>query len=159
MVPDNIPLSPLCRWLLFSKLSQSTFPGLGSLSSSAASTGSVGKSSRPLEYDTRALACWFVPALSNAQQASMGVLHLSGSWCTSSGSLEGTGTGCLEHLHLSIYFFSNALPRIRPTISCWVGGTRITASSKDRGPLLYFPSGDAIGFQLQDCLTLLVQDT
>ena len=152
---DDIPASPLCRWLLFSRVSQWMFPGLRSVSTSATCTGSVGKASRPLECNTRALACLCAPALGNTQEASMGFSHLSRSWCTSSGFLGGTGSRYSEHLHLSINF-----------LATWCQGPwyptgpgdeelqqRVKQWLRDHRPLLYFPSGGATSFHLQDYLS------
>ena len=88
---------PLCRWPLFTRVSQCMAWGLN-LYPLVQHT----ESPSPLACNTRVLACWCVAALSNGHEASMGFLHFSRSWCTASGISGGAGTRCSQHLYLFI---------------------------------------------------------
>lgn len=90
--------------VFLSSVSQETFLDWGFPPLAWYTTVSLGKGPKPSEHNTRVLACWYA-WLQLTPRKCHGVLHLSRSWCTSSGFLGGTGTRYSGHVYLSINFF------------------------------------------------------
>ena len=102
------------------RVSQSSSPGLGSPSNGRLPQG-LWESPRHLEHNTRALAYWFTAAVSNAQEASIGVLIYQGAAVPPQRSYK-----ALAQDVLSIYvypLFNNITPDSEPLVSHRVWGT------------------------------------